>query len=94
MKHYKLVRYSSAPEYSGKFLDDLLDLFQLQKVPEESLKFIRDQLTGGRTVHSTVASDARVFFEKRLRSSPFLMEYVIRMFYWDYKLLGFDLPTF
>lgn len=94
MEHYKLVRYSSAPEYSGKFLDDLLSLLRTQKVPEESLKFIKDQLTGGRTVHSTVASDARVFFEQRLKSSPFLMEYVIRMFYWDFKILGFDLPTF
>uniref|UniRef100_A0AC35F051 Uncharacterized protein n=1 Tax=Panagrolaimus sp. PS1159 TaxID=55785 RepID=A0AC35F051_9BILA len=94
LKKYQLIEYSSHPEHTNKFLDDLLDALKSQHVPDESQKFIRDQLTGGRTVHTTVASEARQFYEKRLLSSPFLMEYIIRMFYWDYRLLGFKIPTF
>uniref|UniRef100_A0AC34GSH0 Sulfotransferase n=1 Tax=Panagrolaimus sp. ES5 TaxID=591445 RepID=A0AC34GSH0_9BILA len=94
LKHYHLIEYSSHPEHTNKFLNDLLEAFKQQHVPDESQKFIRDQLTGGRTVHATVASDPRIFLEKRLLSSPFLMEYIIRMFYWDYRLLGFKLPIF
>lgn len=94
LKKYQLIEYSSHPEHTNKFLDDLLDALKSQNVPDESQKFIRDQLTGGRTVHTTVASEARQFYEKRLLSSPFLMEYIIRMFYWDYRLLGFKIPSF
>lgn len=40
----------------------------------------------------TFDSEARHFLEKRLRSSPFLMELVVRMFYWDFVLLNYDIP--
>ncbi|KAI6195562.1 hypothetical protein M3Y94_01001500 [Aphelenchoides besseyi] len=63
-------------------------------IPDESLQFIRDQLKSGRTVHSTTSSEARQFFEKRLRSSPFLMEYVVRLFYQDFKLFNYPIPQF
>ncbi|KIH45468.1 hypothetical protein ANCDUO_24491, partial [Ancylostoma duodenale] len=62
-------------------------------VPESSVNYISESLRSGRTVHSTVMSWSRVFLEKRLRSSPYLMEMIVRLFYHDYKLLGYPLPN-
>ncbi|CAJ0583585.1 unnamed protein product, partial [Mesorhabditis spiculigera] len=90
-QRYNVLHYSS--DASGAFLDSLIPHLQAQQVPTSSIKFIRDQLSDGRTVHSTVDSSARQFLEKRLRSSPFLMEYVVRIFYSDFKYFKFPLPN-
>ncbi|KAI6212656.1 hypothetical protein M3Y94_00051800 [Aphelenchoides besseyi] len=91
---YKFIRYKSGVNGTNEFLDQLLPLLKQQGVGDESLKFIRDQLKSGQTVHSTVSSKARKFFEKRIRSSPFLMEYLVRIFYHDFKLFKFPIPQF
>ncbi|KAI6242489.1 hypothetical protein M3Y99_00215000 [Aphelenchoides fujianensis] len=91
-KHYRLLHYRSQPNATDDFLAQLLPLLQKQGVPEESLQFIRDQLKSGRTVHSTIDSAARQFFERRLRSSPYLMEHVIRLFYEDFRLFNYEIP--
>ncbi|KAI6171728.1 hypothetical protein M3Y98_00894500 [Aphelenchoides besseyi] len=91
---YRLIHYTSQLNATDDFLEQLLPLLKKQEVPDESLQFIRDQLKLGRTVHSTTSSEARQFFEKRLRSSPFLMEYVIRLFYQDFKLFNYPIPQF
>ncbi|CAD6190546.1 unnamed protein product [Caenorhabditis auriculariae] len=62
-------------------------------VPEDSLSFIRDELTANRrTSHTTAESPARTFYENRLRSNPFLMEYVVKMFYHDFVHLRYPFP--
>ncbi|CAJ0933803.1 unnamed protein product, partial [Mesorhabditis belari] len=88
---YNVLRYSS--DASGSFLNELLAQLKAQKIPDETLKFIRDQLSEGRTIHSTVDSDARKFLEKRLRGSPFLMEHIVRMFYTDFQYFNYSLPS-
>ncbi|GMT05769.1 hypothetical protein PENTCL1PPCAC_27943 [Pristionchus entomophagus] len=88
--NYRFLRYSSDP--SGTLLDDLIPILKEQDVPESSIQFIRYQLSTGRTVHSTVQSEARTFYEQRLRSSPFLLEYIVQIFYYDYVLLKYPFP--
>ncbi|EPB69653.1 hypothetical protein ANCCEY_11260 [Ancylostoma ceylanicum] len=63
------------------------------KVPESSIAYISESLQSGRTAHSTVMSSSRKFLEQRLRSSPYLMEMIVRLFYHDYTLLGYPLPN-
>lgn len=63
------------------------------KVTESSISYISKSLRSGRTVHSTVMSSSREFLEQRLRSSPYLMEMIVRLFYHDYTLLGYPLPN-
>uniref|UniRef100_A0AC34QTT6 Uncharacterized protein n=1 Tax=Panagrolaimus sp. JU765 TaxID=591449 RepID=A0AC34QTT6_9BILA len=92
LSRYKLIHYSSQIQHRSEFLGELLTALESHHVPKDSLKFIKEQLQEGQTIHTTITSEARIFYENILRSSPFLMEHVIRMFYWDYKLLGFDLP--
>ncbi|CAI4221679.1 unnamed protein product [Auanema sp. JU1783] len=90
-KDYKFIRYSSDP--TGTLMTDLFKLLKKNKVPQESLDYIKKSLTSGRTVHSTIHSEARRFIEQRLLSSPFLLEYVVRMFYHDFRLFGYPLPS-
>ncbi|EYC15896.1 hypothetical protein Y032_0035g3033 [Ancylostoma ceylanicum] len=90
MEHSRFIRYSS--NATGTLLNDLFDILTQQKVENSTLEFIRNELISGRTPHSTVESYARNFLEERLRSSDFLMEYIVRMFYYDFKILHYDFP--
>ncbi|XGW26059.1 hypothetical protein V3C99_007012, partial [Haemonchus contortus] len=87
---YQFIRYSNDP--SDTLLDDLTPLLRSQNVSESSINYISESLRSGRTAHSTVKSAARVFLEDRIRTSPYLMELIVRLFYYDYKLLNYPLP--
>ncbi|VDM79365.1 unnamed protein product [Strongylus vulgaris] len=89
--HRVFIRYSS--NATDTLLDDLFKIFSQQKVENSTLDFIRNELTSGRTPHSTIQSYARNFLEERLRSNGFLMEYIVRMFYHDFKILHYELPN-
>ncbi|CAD6186513.1 unnamed protein product [Caenorhabditis auriculariae] len=67
-------------------------IFLEHNVTEESLNYIEKSLSSGKTAHTTVGTKARNFLEKRLRSSPYLMELLVRMFYHDFLLFNYKLP--
>ncbi|EYC42347.1 hypothetical protein Y032_0534g3061 [Ancylostoma ceylanicum] len=90
-RNYEYIRYSSNPQET--LLKHLKHLFKSQGVPESSIAYISESLQSGRTAHSTVMSSSRKFLEQRLRSSPYLMEMIVRLFYHDYTLLGYPLPN-
>ncbi|KAL6732170.1 hypothetical protein Aduo_002959 [Ancylostoma duodenale] len=90
LKRRRFIRYSS--NATDTLLDDLFGILAQQNVENSTLDFIRDELSSGRTPHSTVKSYARSFLEERLRSGDFLMEYIVRMFYYDFKILHYDFP--
>ncbi|KAI6174788.1 hypothetical protein M3Y97_00960200 [Aphelenchoides bicaudatus] len=93
IEDFDLIRYSGANEVGVlSFKRQFFRVLRAAGVPENSMSFIRFQMEGDRSIHSTIGSKAREFFENRLRSSPFLMEYVIRMFYYDFELYGFEQP--
>ncbi|CAJ0595957.1 unnamed protein product [Cylicocyclus nassatus] len=88
--HRVFIRYSS--NATNSMLDDLFKVFRIRKVGNSTLEFLRHELNSGRTPHSTIQSYARHFLEERLRSSDFLMEYVVRMFYHDFRIFHYKLP--
>ncbi|KAK6012829.1 hypothetical protein OSTOST_21993 [Ostertagia ostertagi] len=88
---YQFIRYSNDP--SGSLLGDLTPLLRSQNVSESAISYISESLRSGRTAHSTVKSAARAFLEDRIRQSPYLMELIVRLFYYDYKLLHYPLPN-
>ncbi|KAK6017391.1 hypothetical protein OSTOST_17090 [Ostertagia ostertagi] len=103
---YQFIRYSNDP--SGSLLGDLTPLLRSQnmtlsysitflilnsKVSESAISYISESLRSGRTAHSTIKSAARAFLEDRIRQSPYLMELIVRLFYYDYKLLHYPLPN-
>ncbi|KAI1710968.1 sulfotransferase family domain-containing protein [Ditylenchus destructor] len=93
LKNYTLIKYPAHSSEAPAFLNKLEKFLRHKKrnVSREDVNFIRQQIEAGQTVHTTRESEARQFFEQRLRGSPFLMEFIMRMFYWDFKLFGYDL---
>ncbi|CAJ0943860.1 unnamed protein product, partial [Mesorhabditis belari] len=87
---YKFIKYSSDP--SESVIPALVEVLEQQKVPKSYIDWIKTQLVTQRTDHSTINSEARKFLEKRLHSSPYLLELLVRLFYQDYKILGYELP--
>ncbi|WKY07953.1 hypothetical protein Q1695_007447 [Nippostrongylus brasiliensis] len=88
--NYDFIRYSSDP--SGTLLDDLSRILKEQNVSSSAISYISASLSAGRTSHSTITTKSRMFLEQRLRSSPYLMEQIVRLFYHDYVLLHYPLP--
>ncbi|KAI6203839.1 hypothetical protein M3Y94_00603100 [Aphelenchoides besseyi] len=89
---YHFIRASTSPNSTDSFLTQLSEILRNQQVPQTSLDFIQKEIRNGRTIQSTVSSEARRFYEQRLRSSPFLMEYVVRLFWHDFLLFDFKVP--
>ncbi|KAI6180105.1 hypothetical protein M3Y98_00683500 [Aphelenchoides besseyi] len=93
-KRYHLLKYTSQPKDIERFLRELQLLLKSRGVPTKSVDYILSQLRSGRSWNSTVHSDTRRFLEERLRSSAFLVEHVVRMYWYDFLLFGFELPEF
>ncbi|CAI2293623.1 unnamed protein product [Caenorhabditis sp. 36 PRJEB53466] len=89
--NFTFIPYSSSPNFS--ITAHLFPIFRAHNVPESSLAYIQTALDSGRTAHSTVSSKASEFVEKRLWSSPYLMELLVKMFYHDFVLFNFTLPA-
>lgn len=89
IESFHLIKYTSN---SSLLLQQLEPLLNSKNVPFPSFEFLKKELNI-RTVHSTFSSKARRFIEKIVGDSPFLMEYLVRMFYYDYVLFNFELPN-
>ncbi|KAH7720553.1 Protein SEB-3 [Aphelenchoides avenae] len=92
LSKYTLIRYSSDTEYQEGIRDRLAEVLRGQNVSETSIAFIREQLGGGKTHHASKHAPARAFYENLLRTNQHLMEYIVRIFYWDFVLFGYELP--
>uniref|UniRef100_A0A0N5BQG2 Sulfotransfer_1 domain-containing protein n=1 Tax=Strongyloides papillosus TaxID=174720 RepID=A0A0N5BQG2_STREA len=93
LSNYTIIRYKNKNNNDIEdVVNSLNNIFYQQHVPNTTLSFIKNQLLFSRTMHTTVDTGARKFFENRLINSPFLMEYVIRMYYYDFKLFNYTIP--
>ncbi|KAE9413910.1 hypothetical protein Angca_008457, partial [Angiostrongylus cantonensis] len=91
LRRYKLIKYSGS---NITLMMNELDL-ELRKrgVPNDILQDIRSQVLRKRTTHETYNSHERVLYENQLRSSPYLMKLLVKMFYYDYLTFGYSLPN-
>ncbi|KAL3084511.1 hypothetical protein niasHS_009282 [Heterodera schachtii] len=92
--NFTLIKYKSLAkaEDEQNFTDQFVAfLANIPSLSNETIEFVRAQ-AGLKLGHHTSGSTAYKFVKKRLYESPFLMEFLVRMFYWDFKVLGFPLP--
>ncbi|KAI1707107.1 sulfotransferase family domain-containing protein [Ditylenchus destructor] len=96
LTNISIVKYSN-PQ-TGMFDADLFIsgltkvLQQKNSVSPDSLKFISEQLKESETLHVTRNTIARQFLQKLLFSNPFLMELIVRMYYWDFVIFDYPIP--
>ncbi|KAI6221256.1 hypothetical protein M3Y95_01021000 [Aphelenchoides besseyi] len=89
LKDYDILHYKLDSE---EFYPILRSYLQTRNVSKRALDYIKVKMTSLRTSHSTSSSRIRPFLEERLRSSSYLMEMVMRLYYHDYKIFGLELP--
>jgi hypothetical protein len=63
-----------------------------RNVSDKPLAYIKDKITSERTEHSTTNSGLKSFIENRIKTSPYLMEMIVRLFYHDYITFDYPLP--
>uniref|UniRef100_A0A183C7K1 Bestrophin homolog n=1 Tax=Globodera pallida TaxID=36090 RepID=A0A183C7K1_GLOPA len=93
--NFTLIKYKNLnnTDEHQHFVDQFMNaMAQSPKIGNESLTFIRSQMYL-RMAHATSGSMAYRFVKERIINSPFLMEFIVRMFFWDFKVLGFPIPT-
>ncbi|CAI4230295.1 unnamed protein product [Auanema sp. JU1783] len=91
--HYKIIKYGSAGDANKEMVNNLIGLFQESGVETNLLKAIDKSITDSRTPHATNKLDERTIFEQQLKSDPKLLEMLIQMYYYDYLLFGYELPS-
>ncbi|GMS99100.1 hypothetical protein PENTCL1PPCAC_30622, partial [Pristionchus entomophagus] len=84
LRNYTILDFSAAD--SNGFYTKLLKLLHDHRVPPSSLSLIESTLHTSRTDHSTIQSEERREFERRIRNSPQIMERITRMYYYDFIL--------
>ncbi|KAI6219999.1 hypothetical protein M3Y99_01628400 [Aphelenchoides fujianensis] len=88
LNDFKIVRF----EHSREFFVDVFQLFKEQGVAEEDIDFVREQIESGRTTHTTTGREERERVARQVRGSRYLMKKLIEMYYYDFVLLGYEIP--
>ncbi|KAI6174831.1 hypothetical protein M3Y97_00965100 [Aphelenchoides bicaudatus] len=91
IKKYTFLRYNTN---SQEFFDQQLGPFlQSRNTSTQVFSYIRQSMTSARTKHSNTNFKLAEFLENRIKSSPYLLEKFIQMYYHDYKLFNYTLPN-
>ncbi|CAP32840.1 Protein CBG14246 [Caenorhabditis briggsae] len=87
---FEFIQYSGNAE--DKMVPQLQDLLERQNVPEKSIEFIKNELIYKKSSHSTTGTPAKRFYYSRLMKSPYLLEFIVKMFYYDFLRFHYELP--
>lgn len=94
IQDFKIIRYETKTdeEYS-KMLKTLEEVFASSGVPKNTVEYVIKELTKTkRTNHATVGAPERIYFSKQLKSNKVAMEFLIRLYYYDFILFGYPIP--
>ncbi|CAJ0950996.1 unnamed protein product, partial [Mesorhabditis belari] len=91
-QNYTFIQYNSAN--TEEMINGLMNRFEELDVPLNVTANIANQVLSGRTFHATYKSKHRKRYEDEIRSSPYLRKLLTQMFFYDYILFQFPLPSF
>ncbi|CAD5222149.1 unnamed protein product [Bursaphelenchus xylophilus] len=89
---YNILKYSKAKDGTQQFFNELFDYFRGHNVTDQQIRFIQRQVNSGRTRHSTADKIISMKLEQEVRSSPYLMQMLVKMYYYDFLIFGYPLP--
>ncbi|UMM29796.1 hypothetical protein L5515_011980 [Caenorhabditis briggsae] len=91
LKNSTIVRFSLQGIEKVKMIDDMLNVFRRRKVPERQLDEIREQLSLGKSHHTTTGSSLREHYERLVREDESIRRALHRIYYYDFLYLGYDM---
>ncbi|CAD6193855.1 unnamed protein product [Caenorhabditis auriculariae] len=80
------LKYSADPKIS--LISQIEAVLKERGVEPEWISYVSESLSSDRTAHSTYNSAVRQFLEKRIKSSPYLLELLTRLTYPDYAIIN------
>ncbi|KAL6740858.1 hypothetical protein Aduo_014169 [Ancylostoma duodenale] len=89
---YIFVRYQKCTSGIAVYAREFDKIFRMARVPEDLRREIQGEILVGRTPHTTRGSGPRLAAERELFNNRTLLDIVMKMFYFDYKVFGFSLP--
>ncbi|CAJ0932249.1 unnamed protein product, partial [Mesorhabditis belari] len=87
---YHFIKYT--PSKIAVFLDELLAEFEFFGVPKNVTDDIREQVVGRATFHATSGTNYPKRYRNEIENSQYLKEMLIKMYYYDFLYLDFELP--
>lgn len=95
-KNYTFIKFSSDPEVLPNFYKKLTALLEQNNVEDEMIKSILGHLEEEKPQNTNsgkfVLDDFTKIYTRKIKENPKLMEYIIRMYYHDFRLFGYPIP--
>ncbi|KIH54634.1 hypothetical protein ANCDUO_15219 [Ancylostoma duodenale] len=90
--NYQILKFDSFNP--SQLIDGLAAILRKHHVPEESVDYIKTSISTARTAHRTMGTAEQQQTKEAILSSKYLMDLLIKMYFYDYVLLGFPIPLF
>uniref|UniRef100_A0A0K0EV18 Sulfotransferase family-containing protein n=1 Tax=Strongyloides venezuelensis TaxID=75913 RepID=A0A0K0EV18_STRVS len=90
---YVILKYGSEPKVLVNFYKQFFEILKEKGVSEKKIKYIRRYTEKRRTKHATCNLWIRKHIEKKIRKNTYLMKMLYRIFYYDFVVFNFTLPS-
>ncbi|KHJ97480.1 hypothetical protein OESDEN_02539 [Oesophagostomum dentatum] len=87
---YKILRLSTND--ISDFANKLSFILRERNVSKSSIEYIKTSVLSRRTNHTTIGTRQQKETREAIMSSPYLMDLLVKMFYYDFTLFGYPLP--
>ncbi|VDM80877.1 unnamed protein product [Strongylus vulgaris] len=88
---YKILHLDTSRP--SAFIDSLLSIFKKNNVSDKAIHYIKSSVVSGRNRHSTVDTLERKQTKEALLSNAYLIDLLIKMYYYDFILFGYPIPA-
>uniref|UniRef100_A0A8R1HUQ3 Sulfotransferase domain-containing protein n=1 Tax=Caenorhabditis japonica TaxID=281687 RepID=A0A8R1HUQ3_CAEJA len=87
----KVIKYANRGEERDQMIDSILEVFERRNVTMEEQGEVRNELSKGKTIHSTRGSTIRLDYEKMMKEDVSIRRAIVRMYYYDFLYFGYKI---